>query len=442
MLKRRDLTENKKSGLDKLDKFGQRSCRKSKEVQNFQLIDANGNDNKKEAFEYKQSTNIINRDLDLGFRVQNIFKENKRSYNNLNGNKDDYIPCTSQEQFNIVDQDKKLSSDGVHISKRSKRMIDDRDSSITTNDVSEDEGLNKIQGDLHANLKEKYSHNNNLLSIADVEMQNGSISIRKRKIIKRENERSGRDGSGRSDSDGSDSDENYHVTRDRQQSRTGCRDSKARERTKKEEQILDISKNIYNILQLLKIPPNDILKRTSRRFAETFLYLTNGYNMNIEKIIKKSLYKRKYKNNSSIKITGIHIYSLCKHHLLPFEGICNIEYMPNKYIMGLSKFSRIIDVFSRRLQLQEDLTNSICDALKKYLKPKNINVNIVAKHLCINMRGVKEHDATTITNVYYELKNNKYVKCVDKHNCVPNGLKAPCRGDHQLVQDEMAFMQS
>ncbi|SBT82570.1 GTP cyclohydrolase I, putative [Plasmodium ovale] len=186
-----------------------------------------------------------------------------------------------------------------------------------------------------------------------------------------------------------------------------CGGGKLGSSTNAEKQIVGIGKSMKNILNISKLPKRDILKRTHRRFAETFLYLTNGYNMDIEKIIKRSLYKRKYENNSVIKITDIHIYSLCKHHLLPFEGICNIEYKPDKYIMGLSKFSRIIDVFARRLQLQEDLTNDICNALKKYLKPLNLQVTIIAKHLCINMRGVKEHDASTVTHAYYEFKKRK-----------------------------------
>ncbi|KYN98043.1 GTP cyclohydrolase I [Plasmodium gaboni] len=188
-----------------------------------------------------------------------------------------------------------------------------------------------------------------------------------------------------------------------------------------EEQIINISKHIYKILNISKLPNCDILKRTNKRYAETFLYLTNGYNMDIEQIIKRSLYKRMYKNNSIIKVTGIHIYSLCKHHLLPFEGTCDIEYIPKKYIIGLSKFSRIVDVFSRRLQLQEDLTNDICNALKKYLKPLYIKVSIVAKHLCINMRGVKEHDAKTITHASYkEEKENSTVHSLNMDCSVEN----------------------
>ncbi|KEG04037.1 GTP cyclohydrolase I, putative [Plasmodium vinckei vinckei] len=171
-----------------------------------------------------------------------------------------------------------------------------------------------------------------------------------------------------------------------------------------EKQTNQISINILNILKASNIPNCDILKRTNKRFAKAFLYLTEGYNMNVKNIIKKSIYKRNYKNNSLIKIKDIHVYSLCKHHLLPFEGLCDIEYNPDKYIMGLSKFSRVTDIYARRLQLQEDLTNDICNALKKYLKPLYIKVTIKAKHLCINMRGVKEHDAMTVTHASYVSK--------------------------------------
>ncbi|CAD2105132.1 GTP cyclohydrolase I, putative [Plasmodium vinckei brucechwatti] len=180
-----------------------------------------------------------------------------------------------------------------------------------------------------------------------------------------------------------------------------------------EKQTNQISINILNILKASNIPNCDILKRTNKRFAKAFLYLTEGYNMNVKNIIKKSIYKRKYKNNSLIKIKDIHVYSLCKHHLLPFEGLCDIEYNPDKYIMGLSKFSRVTDIYARRLQLQEDLTNDICNALKKYLKPLYIKVTIKAKHLCINMRGVKEHDAMTVTHASYVSKRG--TNCFKEH---------------------------
>ncbi|CRH02662.1 GTP cyclohydrolase I, putative [Plasmodium relictum] len=193
-----------------------------------------------------------------------------------------------------------------------------------------------------------------------------------------------------------------------------CNNNKS---SKIENQVLGISQNIYNILNILNLPKSDILKRTNQRFAESFLYLTNGYNVDIEKLFKGSMYKRKYRNNSTIKITGIQIYSLCKHHLLPFQGVCTIEYIPNRYILGLSKFSRIVDAFSRRLQLQEDLTNDICNILKKYLKPLHVQVTIVAEHLCISMRGVKEHNSTTITHARNELKNNKYINNSYIDNC-------------------------
>ncbi|CAD2104985.1 GTP cyclohydrolase I, putative [Plasmodium vinckei lentum] len=180
-----------------------------------------------------------------------------------------------------------------------------------------------------------------------------------------------------------------------------------------EKQTNQISINILNILKASNIPNCDILKRTNKRFAKAFLYLTEGYNMSVKNIIKKSIYKRKYKNNSLIKIKDIHVYSLCKHHLLPFEGLCDIEYNPDKYIMGLSKFSRVTDIYARRLQLQEDLTNDICNALKKYLKPLYIKVTIKAKHLCINMRGVKEHDAMTVTHASYVSKRG--TNCFKEH---------------------------
>lgn len=174
--------------------------------------------------------------------------------------------------------------------------------------------------------------------------------------------------------------------------------------------ILKISKNIKNILNIMNLPKSDILEKTPNRLAKAFLHFVNGYNADIQNIVKNALYKRKYENYTTIKITGLHVYSLCKHHLLPFEGCCTIEYKPNKYILGLSKFSRIIDAYARRLQLQEDLTNDVCELLKQHLKPLYLVVTIKAKHMCVNMRGVKQHNSETITQAFCEWKNNRYVK--------------------------------
>lgn len=193
--------------------------------------------------------------------------------------------------------------------------------------------------------------------------------------------------------------------------------------SERKRQVLKISKSVKKILNVLNLPKSEILGETPIRMAKVFLYLLNGYNADIKQLIKGALYERKYENYTIVKLTGMNVYSLCKHHLLPFQGRCTIEYKPNKYILGLSKFSRIIDVYSKRLQLQEDLTNDICEILKKHLKPLYVIVTITAKHMCVSMRGVKQHNSETVTQAFCEWKNNKYVKSVTlkngNSNCTP-----------------------
>ncbi|CRG93544.1 GTP cyclohydrolase I, putative [Plasmodium gallinaceum] len=353
--------------------------------------------------------------------TKKVKKKSKREFEKNSHNLNDTIMNNGlkkceKKAFNVIEKGKKRFK-RLAVKKKCNSNVKLQDNA---NFIS-----NKICILNNENKNGHITSNNNL---NDVKIIKNKYCSKKTKIDKMENDTSSKKNEinvKNNDNNNKVSDKNYEKNTLKKIKNKKISDNHTNS-SKIENQVFDISHHIYNILNILNLPKSDILKRTNKRFAETFLYLTNGYNVDIEKIFKGSMYKRKYKNNSVIKITGIQINSLCKHHLLPFQGICTIEYVPNKYIMGLSKFSRIVDAFSRRLQLQEDLTNDICNILRKYLKPLNLQVTIVAKHLCINMRGVKEHNSTTVTQVCCKLKNNKYTSksyinnCFKKENDISN----------------------
>ena len=140
------------------------------------------------------------------------------------------------------------------------------------------------------------------------------------------------------------------------------------------------------------------LKKTPIRCAKALDFLTEGYSKNANEIIQKALFNEKY--NQMVIIKDIELYSLCEHHLLPFFGKAHIAYIPDGKIVGLSKVPRIVNVFSRRLQVQERLTEDISKCLDKNLKPKGVAVVIEASHLCMQMRGVEKQNSITTTSAF------------------------------------------
>ena len=149
------------------------------------------------------------------------------------------------------------------------------------------------------------------------------------------------------------------------------------------------------------------LLKTPERCAKAIQFLTQGYKMNADKIIKGALFKEEY--NQMVLIKDIELYSLCEHHLLPFFGKAHIAYIPNGKIVGLSKIPRIVNVFARRLQVQERLTEEISECLEQNLKPSGVAVVIEASHLCMQMRGVEKQNSVTTTSAFTGifLKENK-----------------------------------
>ncbi|MCH5149333.1 MAG: GTP cyclohydrolase I FolE [Spirochaetales bacterium] len=150
------------------------------------------------------------------------------------------------------------------------------------------------------------------------------------------------------------------------------------------------------ITQIGENPQREGLLKTPKRAAEALRFLTKGYDEKLEDIINGAVFHAE--DNEMIVIRDIEFYSLCEHHMLPFYGKCHIGYIPDKSILGLSKFARITDHFARRLQVQERLTTQIADAIQKILHPLGVAVTIEASHLCMMMRGVQKQNSFTVTN--------------------------------------------
>lgn len=138
------------------------------------------------------------------------------------------------------------------------------------------------------------------------------------------------------------------------------------------------------------------LAKTPERAAKAMLFLTQGYKQDAVKILKSAMFAEEY--DEMVIIKDIEVYSLCEHHMLPFYGKAHIAYIPDGYIVGLSKIPRVVDVFARRLQVQERLTHDILECINKTLKPKGAAVVIEASHMCMMMRGVQKQNSVTTTS--------------------------------------------
>jgi len=158
-------------------------------------------------------------------------------------------------------------------------------------------------------------------------------------------------------------------------------------------------KSYGEILGLLgEDPEREGLKRTPERLAKAMQYLTQGYHLDARAIINSAKFHEEV--SEMIVVKDIEIYSMCEHHMLPFIGKAHVAYIPNGWITGLSKIARVVDVFARRLQVQERLTIQIKDAIKETLNPLGVAVVIEAKHLCMMMRGVQKQNSTTTTSAF------------------------------------------
>ena len=143
-------------------------------------------------------------------------------------------------------------------------------------------------------------------------------------------------------------------------------------------------------------PEREGLKKTPYRVESALKFLTKGYEMDPEKLLNEALFTEKI--DEMVLVKDVELYSLCEHHMLPFYGRCHVAYIPNGKIVGISKIPRLVDMFSRRLQVQERLTTQIAGVLDRLLKPLGVAVVIEAKHMCMVMRGVEKKNATVTTS--------------------------------------------
>ena len=154
-----------------------------------------------------------------------------------------------------------------------------------------------------------------------------------------------------------------------------------------------------NAIQLLgEDASREGLEKTPERVAKAMQFLTQGYQMDAVAILNSARFKEDV--NEMIVIKDIELYSMCEHHMLPFVGKAHVAYIPDGYITGLSKAARVVDVFARRLQVQERLTQQILDAFETALKPQGVAVVIEARHLCMMMRGVQKQNSVTTTSAF------------------------------------------
>lgn len=150
------------------------------------------------------------------------------------------------------------------------------------------------------------------------------------------------------------------------------------------------------LIRLGEDPDREGLHRTPLRVAKAMDFLTSGYEMDAQEIVRNAVFNEDCKE--LVLIREIEFYSLCEHHMLPFFGRAHVGYLPKGKVIGLSKVARVVDVFARRLQVQERLTNQIADALMESLEPHGVAVVMEASHTCMMMRGVQKQNSTTVTS--------------------------------------------
>ncbi len=166
-----------------------------------------------------------------------------------------------------------------------------------------------------------------------------------------------------------------------------------------EELTADLSQQYYHILeQLGEDPKREGLAKTPERVAKAMQFLTQGYEQDGESIIRSAMFREDY--SEMVLVKDIELYSLCEHHMLPFFGKAHVAYIPNGYIVGLSKIPRVIDVYARRLQVQERLTDQILHCFQNTLSPLGVAIVIEAQHMCMMMRGVQKQNSVTTTSAF------------------------------------------
>jgi GTP cyclohydrolase IA len=161
--------------------------------------------------------------------------------------------------------------------------------------------------------------------------------------------------------------------------------------------MLPMQESIRRILAAIgEDPEREGLQQTPRRVEQSLQFLTSGYDADIDQVLNNALFSVEY--SEMVIVRDIDFYSLCEHHLLPFFGKCHLAYLPNRRVIGLSKLPRIVDVFARRLQVQERLTSQIAETIREKVEPLGVAVVMEATHLCMAMRGVQKQNSVTVTS--------------------------------------------
>ena len=175
----------------------------------------------------------------------------------------------------------------------------------------------------------------------------------------------------------------------------------------KQETIADLVRRMINLVG--EDPGREGLRKTPERFEKAFKFLTSGYHQNAESVLNGATFSVCY--DEMVVVKDIEFFSLCEHHLLPFFGTCHVAYLPNKRVIGLSKVARLVNMFARRLQIQERLTSQIAKAIEEKISPEGVGVIVEARHLCMQMRGVeKQHGQAVTSAMLGSFRHNKQTR--------------------------------
>lgn len=162
----------------------------------------------------------------------------------------------------------------------------------------------------------------------------------------------------------------------------------------------DLNTIACHVRELIKIigedPNREGLRKTPERFEKAFKFLTSGYHQNVDHVLNGATFSVAY--DEMVIVKDIEFFSLCEHHLLPFFGQAHVAYLPDKRVIGLSKIARLVNMFARRLQIQERLTNQVAEAIQEKIAPQGVGVIIQARHLCMQMRGVEKQCGQAVTS--------------------------------------------
>ena len=171
-----------------------------------------------------------------------------------------------------------------------------------------------------------------------------------------------------------------------------------------------IAAHVREIIRLVgEDPEREGLRKTPERYEKALKFLTSGYHQNVDHVLNGAAFSVTY--DEMVVVKDIEFFSLCEHHLLPFFGKAHVAYLPSKKVIGLSKIARLVNMFARRLQIQERMTSQIADAIKEKIAPQGVGVIIEARHLCMQMRGVeKQHGQAVTSAMLGAFRDNKQTR--------------------------------